>query len=194
MSAQSRRREPSAAEAALLEGLAPGLSALGVDLEDLRISKAGRRELVRVVIDKDSGIDLDAVAEASRFVSDALDQPELAVHLPGPFVLEVTSPGVDRPLTEPRHWKRSVGRLVDIDLVDGTNIVGRVVSVHDDSADVDVSGDARPVAYADVAKAVVQVEFTQAPSGDVEEPGVSDFAPETDSMHESDQMHESDEE
>jgi len=99
----------------LLEVLAPVVSATGHDLEDVNVTSAGRRSLVRVVVDADGGVDLDAVAEVSRVVSEALDAdapggPAFA----GPYVLEVTSPGVDRPLTEPRHWRRAVGRLVQV--------------------------------------------------------------------------------
>ena len=165
MSAHSRRREPSAAEAAVLEGLTAPLSAMGLDLEDVSITKAGRRDLVRVVIDRDGGVDLDVVAEASRLVSDALDTPPLSDHLAGPFVLEVTSPGVDRPLTDERHWRRAVGRLVDVRMDDGETFVGRITSVGDSGiVAIDVSGTHREIDPAHVAKAVMQVEFSDSAS------------------------------
>ena len=96
---------------ALLE---PVVSAAGFDLEDLTVSAAGKRSIVRVLVDKDGGVTLDDVADVSRLVSEALDvadeqDPTL---LGTSYVLEVSSPGVDRPLTEPRHWRRNVGRLV----------------------------------------------------------------------------------
>ena len=101
--------------------LAPVVSSAGYDLEDLGVTAAGRRSVVRVVVDRDGGIDLDDVADVSRTVSDALDALDEAEPdaLGATYVLEVTSPGVDRPLTEPRHWRRNVGRLVTATLADG---------------------------------------------------------------------------
>lgn len=138
------------------------LADLGVDLEDLEIHRAGRRHVVRVVVDKDGGVDLDLVAEVSRLTSEVLDDPELAEQLPGAFVLEVTSPGVDRPLTEPRHWRRAAGRLVEATLGDGTTVTGRILPPSGD-ADVTIATEAgdRTVALADVSRAVVQVEFNR---------------------------------
>ena len=138
------------------------LADLGVDLEDLEIAKAGRRHVVRVVVDKDGGIDLDLVAEVSRLTSEVLDEPDFADQMPGAFVLEVTSPGVDRPLTEPRHWRRAAGRLVEATLADGSTVTGRILPINGD-AEVTIateSGD-RTLALADVTRAVVQVEFTR---------------------------------
>ena len=88
------------------------LAELGVDVESVEVQKAGRRHVVRIVVDRDGGVDLDLVAEVSRRASELLDSPSLSDLLTGAFVLEVTSPGVDRPLTQPRHWRRAVGRLV----------------------------------------------------------------------------------
>ena len=89
--------------------LAPVVAAHGVDLEAVSVSRAGSRSVVRVVVDRDGGLDLDGVAEVSRTVNAALDAVgDDVIH--GSFVLEVTTPGVDRPLTEPRHWRRAAGR------------------------------------------------------------------------------------
>jgi ribosome maturation factor RimP len=132
------------------------------------VGRAGRRSVVRVVVDRDAGIDLDAVAEASRLVSAVLDADDEV--LAGPYVLEVTSPGVDRPLTQARHWRRARGRLVTVSLSDGRDVVGRVVNASEDAARLRLaaSGDLR-VAYDEVILAVVQVEFggsKDAPSDD----------------------------
>ena len=102
-------------------GLRGPLADMGVDLEDVEVVKAGRRHVVRVVVDRDGGVDLDLVASVSQRVSELLDAPPLSDQLPGPFVLEVTSPGVDRPLTEPRHWRRARGRLVQATMADGAS-------------------------------------------------------------------------
>lgn len=155
---------------ALLTGLAGPLSDMGVDLEDVEVSRAGRRELVRVIVDRDGGVDLDLVAAVSSRVSSLLDDTPLAAVLDGPFVLEVTSPGVDRPLTETRHWRRALDRLVRVDMADGSVTEGRIVGVPDDqSVELLIDGERRSVARSDIARAVVQVEFnreTGAETGD----------------------------
>jgi ribosome maturation factor RimP len=138
------------------------VEALGVDLESVEIQKAGRRHVVRVIVDRDDGVDLDLVAEVSRCVSEVLDSPGLEAVLPGPFVLEVSSPGVDRPLIEERHWRRNVGRLVKVSLAGDGDVVGRITAVPMDGAVVLAadSGDIT-VQLADVSLALVQVEFTR---------------------------------
>lgn len=147
-----------------------------VDLEDVTVTRAGRRELVRVVVDRDGGIDLDTVAELSRRIGDGLDAPEAAGVLPGAYVLEVTSPGVDRPLTQPRHWRRGATRLVQISLVDGTTLRGRILRSDDDGAVIDVEGTEQVVAYAAVDRAMIQVEFARNDADDVDDDGDGDGA------------------
>lgn len=160
----------AAPAARLRERLAAALAEAGFDLDDLSLSRAGSRSVLRVAVDRDGGVDLDAVADASRLISDLLDRVDDEAGLAGTYVLEVTSPGVDRPLTEPRHWRRARGRLVEAQRADGTVVVGRVLGADDEGADLAVpTGPARrgrPVKtklerlrFADVTKAVVQVEF-----------------------------------
>lgn len=147
---------------ALLSGLVVPLSELGVDLEDVEVSRAGRRELVRVVVDRDGGVDLDLVAAVSSRVSELLDMPPLADAVDGPFVLEVTSPGVDRPLTLTRHWRRAVDRLVRVELRDGSVVEGRIADVPDDvTVELVVDGERRSVDREEITRAVVQVEFNR---------------------------------
>ncbi len=157
---------------ALRDLLAAPLADSGVDLEDVEIAKAGRRHVVRVIVDTDGGVDLDTVADVSRTVSDLLDTPAAATLVPGPFTLEVTSPGVDRPLTSPRHWRRAKARLVAVTLSDGSTVTGRITGSDDTAATLDVDGAARTVPYADITRAVVQVEFGKLPV--VDEAGVED--------------------
>ena len=146
----------------LLSGLEAPLSQMGVDLEDVEVSRAGRRELVRVVVDRDGGVDLDLVAAVSSRVSELLDAEPLAGVMSGPFVLEVTSPGVDRPLVQTRHWRRAIDRLVRVELSDGSELTGRIVGVPDDqSVDLLVEGEPHVLVRADVVRAVVQVEFNR---------------------------------
>ena len=92
----------------------PVVHALGMDLESVRVTTAGRRRLLRMVVDSDGGVSLDDAALASRELSVKLDASDVMGDMP--YTLEVSSPGVDRPLTQPRHWQRAVGRLVRVRL------------------------------------------------------------------------------
>ena len=148
-----------AAAADLQVGLAPVVQALGVDLEEVQVQGAGRRTVVRVIVDRDGGVDLDCVADVTRAVSEVLDAGPLANVITGPYLLEVSSPGVDRPLTTPKHWRRAMGRLVRADLADGTSVEGRVTNVEEDRVVLAVGPQMHAVALTDVRRAVVQVEF-----------------------------------
>ncbi|MGH8962166.1 MAG: ribosome maturation factor RimP [Jatrophihabitantaceae bacterium] len=146
----------------LLETLRPVVEAIGYDLEDVTVTAAGRRSLVRVSVDADGGIDLDAVAAVSRQISDALDRDEIGgAAFAGPYVLEVSSPGVDRPLVEQRHWRRARGRLVQVPVGDKT-VTGRVQAVSDKGVTFDVDGSEREIAWSDLGRGRVQVEFNRA--------------------------------
>jgi ribosome maturation factor RimP len=149
--------------ARLQELLAPAVAETGADLEDVSVSKAGKRSVVRVVVDRDGGVSLDDVADVSRVVSDALDQlDEADPSALGPsYVLEVTSPGVDRPLTAARHWRRNVGRLVTASLRDGGSVTGRLVAADDRVVSLDVDGAARELGLDEVTRGTVQVEFSR---------------------------------
>ena len=144
----------------LRETLEPVVAAAGYDLEDVTVTAAGRRSVVRVVVDRDGGVDLDAVADVSRAVSDALDARDVMGE--AAYTLEVSSPGVDRPLAQPRHWRRSVGRLVRVPLRDGGELTGRVVEADDATVRLDVDGERRQVSYDALGTGKVQVEFTRA--------------------------------
>ncbi|GAA4371102.1 hypothetical protein GCM10023088_23230 [Actinomadura verrucosospora] len=130
------RPSRDAAAAALSRLLAPAIAEAGYDLEEVDVRPAGRRRLVRVVVDADGGIGLDAIARLSETTSELLDGSDVMGS--SPYVLEVTSPGVDRPLTEPRHWRRAVGRLVVAPLTEGGQIEGRVVAADDEAVEIDV--------------------------------------------------------
>jgi ribosome maturation factor RimP len=159
----------------LKAGLLGPLAELGVDVETVDVQKAGRRHVVRIVVDRDGGVDLDLVADVSRRASELLDEPPLSDALPGPFVLEVTSPGVDRPLTEARHWRRALSRLVQVTTTDGTTIVGRITAVpSDDEVVITTDAGDTVLARSDVQRAVVQVEFNRADVADPDESDESD--------------------
>ena len=132
-----------------------------IDVEDVSITKAGRRQLVRVIIDRDGGIDLDLVASVSRQVSEILDRPEYESALGDAYVLEVT-PGTDRPLTSEAHWRRAVTRLVIADLVDGTSITARISAVDGGVVVLQPDkGDPLSVPLAELLRGTVQVEFNR---------------------------------
>jgi len=135
------------------------LAKSGLDLEGVEMSSAGRRSLVRVLVDQDGGVTLDDIADATQVISEVLDSSDVLGD--APYTLEVTSPGTDRPLTLPRHWRRNVDRLVKVTNVDGVTFTGRVVSTDEDSAVLDVDGSRRQVGFADVTKARVEIEFNR---------------------------------
>lgn len=135
------------------------LRALGLDIEAVDITPAGKRRILRVAVDKDGGVTLDEVAEATREVNRVLDDSDVMGEQP--YTLEVTSRGVDRPLTLPRHWRRNASRLVKVTFTDGEVATGRILESGDEAVTLEISGDRREVAYGDVAKALVQVEFNR---------------------------------
>ena len=154
-------RPGSAARDAVVALLEPAVAETGLDLEDVELRNVGRRLVVRVLVDSDAGVTLDEVAAASQTVSDALDGSDVLGD--EPYTLEVSSPGVDRPLTLPRHWRRSTGRLVEATLRSGEKVVGRVLESDDASVllEITVKGKAstRAAEPAEMVRAVVQVEF-----------------------------------
>jgi ribosome maturation factor RimP len=153
------------------------LGSLGLYVEDVAVTPAGRRRLVRIWIDRaldDEGPDtdeptaplsLDEVADATRAVSQALDDTDAMGDQP--YTLEVTSPGLDRPLTRPHHFRRNVGRLVTATLVDAPAVTGRVVRAGTEGVVLEVPADKRTpgrtveLTYAALTKAMVQVEFSR---------------------------------
>jgi ribosome maturation factor RimP len=148
----------------LVAVLAPVIAAAGLDLEEVTISTAGRRRVLRVVVDSDGGVDLDAIAAVSRAVSATLDRDEVLGEMA--YTLEVTSPGVTRPLTAPRHYRRALGRLVTLDTTDGRTLRGRVRSIHDDGIELEVGGHGHELRWEALRVGHVEVEFSR-PEGDV---------------------------
>lgn len=136
------------------------LLALGLDVEAVELTPAGKRRVLRVAVDKDGGVTLDDVADATREISRVIDE-ESDVMGEHPYTLEVTSRGVDRPLTLPRHWRRNADRLVRMALADDETVTGRILASTDESVTVDVDGTQREVAYTEITKALVQIEFNR---------------------------------
>ncbi|GAA2752454.1 ribosome maturation factor RimP [Kitasatospora cinereorecta] len=148
---------------ALLEPLA---AEAGLDLEEVKVTQAGSRRQVQIDVDADGGVDLDTIAEFSRAVGQALDDSDLMGS--AAYLLEVGSRGAERPLTEPRHWRRATGRLAAVKLVDGGELTARILESDEDGALVEVQpvkGRGRPkerrLEFAEVARARVQVEFNR---------------------------------
>jgi ribosome maturation factor RimP len=159
----------------------PVVGAAGYDLEELVVTPAGRRSVVRVVVDRDEGVTLDDIADVSRAVSEVLDANDDGMGRT-PYVLEVTSPGVDRPLTDARHWRRNVGRLVAVGVGPHgavEQVTGRITAVDDGGVTLGIEAKGKPgakkrppqprqVPWAHLGAGRVQVEFGRA---DAEAPG-----------------------
>jgi len=168
-----QRQRTSEAGETLEPVVADAVARAGYDLEHLQVQQAGRRQLVKVVVDSDdaaAGIGLDQVAEVSRAVSsalDALDSDDTAGSmLGGSYTLEVTSPGLDRPLTRPRHWRRARLRKVAVRAGEDA-FVARVGDADDHGVRLLVDGDIRHVRFTDIDHAVVEVEFREPPAAEI---------------------------
>ncbi|UOY01567.1 ribosome maturation factor RimP [Blastococcus sp. PRF04-17] len=195
MSASRGTQRSDPATARLTEWIAPVVTAAGYDLEELVVTPAGRRSVVRVVVDRDRGVTLDDIADVSRAVSEVLDEKDDGMGRT-PYVLEVTSPGVDRPLTEPRHWRRNTGRLVAVAVgpVGSTEqVTGRITAVGDAGVELAVEAPGKPgakkrpptartVPWAQLGAGRVQVEFGRADAvaGDEDDDEFEDDEPEDD--------------
>ena len=157
--------------------LTPIVAQFGLELEDVVVTPAGKRRLLRVTVDGDGprgrGPSLDEIAEATKAISNALDGGVAKDSSIGvgdrPYTLEVSSRGVSRPLTAPRHWRRNQSRLVRVNRTDGSVVTGRIASCDDDGVDLTVDEARRRIPYGEVARAVVQVEFNRPTAGSSEE-------------------------
>jgi ribosome maturation factor RimP len=160
------RIDLTAAKARVRAVIQPVVETAGYDLEDVGLSRAGRRYVVRVLVDADGGINLDDVAVVSREISAALDAAEESGGevLPGEYQLEVGSPGVDRPLTLPRHWRRNLTRLVSVN-----GLTGRVVDVGEDGIVLDVDGTPRALRFDELGAGKVQIEFKRMAEADFDD-------------------------
>ncbi|WP_039825807.1 ribosome maturation factor RimP [Nocardia testacea] len=153
----------------LVAGLVAGR---GFDLEGVEVSTAAGQTRVRVIVDSDRSADLDSIAELSAQVSACLDDADDEFEAAW-YLLEVTTPGIDRPLTAPRHWRRARGRKAEITLKPGvappepglpTRFTARIGVLEDDRIALVLSGKPGPrlasVGLSDIARAVVEVEFS----------------------------------
>lgn len=134
----------------------------GYEVDSLSVKPVGRRHLVRVTIDGDGGLGLDVIADVSRAISAALDAAEETGKqlIKGEYQLEVSSPGVDRPLTTPAHWRRNTGRLVKVKAGERV-FTGRVVTANEQGITLDVAGMTHRLDYGDLGPGRVQIEFNR---------------------------------
>ena len=135
--------------------ITPTLSDLGFYLEDITITSAGRRSMLTVIVDGDTHLSLDQVTVATKAISEIVENIQSLGQ--APFTLEVTSPGLDRPLTKPRHWRKNIDRLVKMVLFDGKEIKGRVK----DATEISATVDEQVVKFSDIKRATLEIEFKQ---------------------------------
>jgi ribosome maturation factor RimP len=133
--------------------ITPALEALGFYLEDVTIISAGRRSMLTVIVDGDTHLSLDQVTSVTKAIGEIVESVQSLGETP--FTLEVTSPGLDRPLTKVRHWQKNINRLVKVVLLDGSEIKGRIKDVSEVSARVDEKN----INYSDVKRATLEIEF-----------------------------------
>jgi ribosome maturation factor RimP len=137
----------------VLAVITPAIESLGFYVEDITITSAGKRSMLTVIVDGDTHLSLDQVTVATKAISEIVENlPTLGNN---PFTLEVTSPGLDRPLTKPRHWRKNQDRLIKIVLNDGKEKMGRIK----DSTESSVTVDEQVINFADIKRATLEVEF-----------------------------------
>jgi ribosome maturation factor RimP len=145
------------------ELVTPAVSDLGFYLEDVHVATPGSHRIVTCIVDGDASLNLDQVTSVSRVISELLD--EAAFMGETPFTLEVTSPGVDRPLTQPRHFAKNISRLLKIIKLDGSEVTGRILSNTDTDVTLTVAVKKETVEHtvslADIKRAVVEIEFNR---------------------------------
>ena len=135
--------------------ITPAIESLGFYVEDIAITYAGKRSMLTVIVDGDTHLSLDQVTVATKAISEIVENlPTLGNN---PFTLEVTSPGLDRPLTKPRHWQKNKDRLIKIILINDKEITGRIK----DSTQSAVTVDEQVINFADIKRATLEIEFKQ---------------------------------
>ena len=139
----------------IFELLDPLVTSAGLVLEEVQVQTPGKHRFVTIIVDSETGLNLDQVTEASRTISEVMDGARFMGETP--YTLEVTSPGVDRPLTAPRHWRKNVDRLVKVTKNDGEVFKARILSADENQATLDNG----PIDYADVKRAIIEVEFNR---------------------------------
>ena len=135
------------------------VSALGFDVEAIELTPAGNKRVLRIALDRDGGVGIDHITDATRALSEELDASDVMGSQP--YTLEVTSRGVDRPLTEPRHWRRNAGRLVRLRLTDDSSIDGRIGDSDDEGVVIEGRTTSQRLDYDQISTALVQTELNR---------------------------------
>ena len=153
---------------AITDLISPAVSEAGFFLEEVQIASPGSHRIITCVVDGQTPLNLDQVTVASRLISELLDIAEFMGETA--FTLEVTSPGVDRPLIYPRHWRKNLTRLIKVTLLDGTITTGRLTEFNESNATLveNIKGRIKEhsIAFADIKRAVVEIEFNRKESSD----------------------------
>jgi ribosome maturation factor RimP len=153
---------------AITDLISPAVSEAGFFLEEVQIASPGSHRIITCVVDGQTPLNLDQVTVASRLISELLDIAEFMGETA--FTLEVTSPGVDRPLIYPRHWRKNLTRLIKVTLLDGTITTGRLTEFNESKATLveNIKGRIKEhsIAFADIKRAVVEIEFNRKESSD----------------------------
>ena len=135
--------------------ITPALAKLEFYLEDITITSAGKRSMLTVIVDADAHLSLDQVTVATKAIGELVEGIQSLGDTP--FTLEVTSPGIDRPLTKPRHWRKNIDRLVKIVLQDGKEVKGRIK----DASELSATVDQQVILFTDIKRATLEIEFKQ---------------------------------
>jgi ribosome maturation factor RimP len=135
------------------EVIRPIIEAAGNYLEEVKIISAGKSKIITVIVDSDSYLNLDQITAITKLISEKIEG--IAALGESSFTLEVTSPGIERPLTLARHWKKNLGKLVKIHFLDGGEVTGRITG----SSPVSVTLESGTYKFSDIKKALLQIEF-----------------------------------
>ena len=135
--------------------ITPALKSLGFYLEDITITSAGKRSMLTVIVDADAHLSLDQVTVATKAIGELVEGIQSLGDTP--FTLEVTSPGIDRPLTKPRHWRKNIDRLIKVILLDGKEVKGRIK----DASELSATVDQQVILFTDIKRAILEIEFKQ---------------------------------
>ena len=135
--------------------ITPALAKLEFYLEDITITSAGKRSMLTVIVDADNHLSLDQVTVATKAIGELVEGIQSLGDTP--FTLEVTSPGIDRPLTKPRHWRKNIDRLIKVILLDGKEVKGRIK----DASELSATVDQQVILFTDIKRAILEIEFKQ---------------------------------
>jgi len=135
--------------------ITPALTTLGFYLEDITITSAGKRSMLTVIVDADNHLSLDQVTVATKAIGELIEGIQSLGDTP--FTLEVTSPGIDRPLTKPRHWHKNIDRLIKVILLDGKEVKGRIK----DASELSATVDQQVILFTNIKRAILEIEFKQ---------------------------------